>query len=274
VPYTAARWNPKEFATAAEAARATLCSLVPTQIYDLVQARLTAPKTLRAVIVGGAALGEDVYRESRALGWPVLPSYGMTEAASQIATASLGSLSTQTTDPSLRVLPHLQVEIGPNDGRIRIRGASLLTGIIQPDKTGKPKIYDPKDVEGWLTTDDFGTIGPNGLTVLGRVQDRSKIGGELVNLAALRRVFEEEANRLGVVQAVALTVIPDARLESVIALVYEPEADPKINELRKRFDARVMPYERIRHVRRVTKIPRTELGKIKWSELSALAQEQ
>ena len=35
----------------------------------------------------------ELYREARALGWPCLPSYGLTETASQVATAPLESLA-------------------------------------------------------------------------------------------------------------------------------------------------------------------------------------
>ena len=275
VRHAAEKWSPKAFSVAALEAKATLASLVPTQVHDLIEAGLTAPKSLRAIIVGGAALSDESYRKARILGWPVLPSYGMTEAASQIATANLESLATPGQYPLLSVLPHLEVAINPVDGRICVRGASLLTGIVKPDKSGRPVFLDPKDADGWLVTDDFGALGSTGLKVLGRIQDRVKIGGELVNLAALRRILDEEAGRLGVSQGVTLVGIPDARLESVIALFAEIAIEPDaIAKVRKAFDARVMPYERIREVNRIARIPRTDLGKIKWSELSALAQEQ
>lgn len=76
-------------------ARVTIASMVPTQVFDLVQAGLRAPPSLRAVIVGGGALNEGLYRQARKLGWPLLPSYGMTETCSQIATASLATLQSE-----------------------------------------------------------------------------------------------------------------------------------------------------------------------------------
>lgn len=275
VRLTTDKWSPSGFVATARETRATLSSLVPTQVHDLVDADLSAPTSLRAIVVGGAALAADTYKQARQLGWPLLPSYGMTEAASQIATADLQSLSAPGEYPSLTVLQHLEVTINPADSRIKVRGASLLTGIVRPDASGVPMFSDPKDADGWLTTDDFGDIGSRGLTVLGRVLDRVKIGGELVNLAALRRTLDEEAGRFGIAQAVALVTSPDSRLESVIALIVEAATSSNaIAELQKAFDDRVMPYERIREVRRIAKIPRTALGKVKWSELSVLAQER
>ena len=67
----------------------THTSLVPTQVHDLVKADLRAPETLKAIVVGGGHLDAATGRLARTLGWPVLASYGMTEAASQIATQTL-----------------------------------------------------------------------------------------------------------------------------------------------------------------------------------------
>ncbi len=119
-----------------------LSALVPTQIYDLIQLQKTAPKSLRAIIVGGAALDEKIYFKARELGWPLLPSFGMTECCSQVATASLSSLD-QISDnlsdtksnlvvslPNLQVLPHVQVKMGLNN-KLSIQSPSLLTGYAQ-----------------------------------------------------------------------------------------------------------------------------------------------
>ncbi|MGZ8867916.1 MAG: AMP-binding protein, partial [Thermoanaerobaculia bacterium] len=108
-------WDPRRFA----AGGFTLSSLVPAQVRDLVSAGLRAPRDLRAIVVGGGNLSDDLYSAGRELGWPLLPSYGLSEAASQVATATLQS-------KELRILRHIQVRI--DDGRIALSGASLLTG--------------------------------------------------------------------------------------------------------------------------------------------------
>ena len=50
------KWEPATFAGLCAAGRITLTSLVPAQVFDLVQAKVHGPSSLRAVIVGGAAL--------------------------------------------------------------------------------------------------------------------------------------------------------------------------------------------------------------------------
>ena len=82
-------WDPEAFTQQIEAVKATLTSLVPTQVFDLVSRNLQGPPTLRAIIVGGGALSDGLYQQAKALNWPVLPSYGLSETASQAATANI-----------------------------------------------------------------------------------------------------------------------------------------------------------------------------------------
>ncbi len=88
------RWDAPAFAAWLAENQVTHTSLVPTQVHDLVAAGVQAPVSLRAIVVGGGHLDAATGRAARALGWPVLASYGMTEAASQIATQGLDSLKT------------------------------------------------------------------------------------------------------------------------------------------------------------------------------------
>ncbi|HEU5163432.1 MAG TPA: AMP-binding protein, partial [Thermoanaerobaculia bacterium] len=85
------RWSVQAFADLAEEEDVTLTALVPAQVADLVATGAQAPRALRAIVVGGGALEPRLYRDARKLGWPLLPSYGLTEACSQVATAPLAS---------------------------------------------------------------------------------------------------------------------------------------------------------------------------------------
>src|SRR6185437_3186614 len=102
------------------------------------------------------------------------------------------------------------------------------------------------------------------LTLLGRVSDRIKIGGETVHLSRLEALLEEEASRLKIAPSLTLVASPDPRLESVIHAVCEERCEPaKAREAVERYNRRVLPFERAREIRIVPTIPRTELGKIK-----------
>lgn len=234
-----ARWNPHEFA---HDERMTLSSLVPAHVSDLVEARLRAPRQLRAIVVGGGALREGLYDAAKALGWPVLPSYGMTESCSQVATAAAG-------DRAMRLLDHVEARVEA-DGRLAFRGASLLTGYATASG-----FSDPKAADGWFVTEDLGTVEGEVLRVVGRRGSWVKIGGESVDLGRLDAILEGIAG-----SAAAVVAVPDTRLGHVIWLAVESGRDR--NAIAEAFSERVFPFERPRAVRTVPRIPRSDLGKL------------
>ena len=216
----------------------TLASLVPAQVSDLVRARTPAPPSLRAVVIGGGALSSSLYEEARALGWPLLPSYGMTECCSQVATATLDS-------PDLRLLDHIEARV-EDDGRLALRSEALFSGYASEEGFADPKL------DGWFVTEDLASVEGRTLRVEGRRGDFVKIGGESVDLSRLDRILSE----LGADAAVV--AIPDERLGHVIALAIASGDESLVES----FNARVFPFERARRVLRVAEIPRTPLGKI------------
>ena len=232
----AAQWNPQQFAAIEEM---TLASLVPAQVSDLIAAQLRPPARLRGIIVGGGALDVELDRAARALGWPLLPSYGMTELCSTIGMA-------QHDSSELILLDHIDART-EEDGRLALSSASLLTGY------GTDRGFvDPK-IKGWLITEDLGSVEGRVLRVHGRRGDFVKIGGESVDLARLDTVVASIAGLHA-----AIVAVPDARLGHVIHLVVDRSVDADI--VAAAYEARVHPYERARQVHRVGEIPRSSLG--------------
>jgi O-succinylbenzoic acid--CoA ligase len=235
-----ASWDPRVFADMHEI---TLASLVPAQVVDLVRLSLQRPRSLRAIVVGGGALADTIYSEATELGWPLLPSYGMTECCSQAATARPGS-------PELIVLDHLEARI-EEDGRLALRGDSLLTGYATADG-----FVDPK-VDGWFVTEDRAELEGSVLRVFGRAGEFVKIGGESVDLARLDRILAE------LTSDAALIPMPDERLGCVLHLAATGDGTAIVEA----FNGRVLPFERVRAVHSVADIPRTPLGKLRRAEL-------
>ncbi len=225
----------------------TLASLVPAQVSDLVRDSVAAPPSLRAVVIGGGALSDDLYRAGRALGWPLLPSYGMTECCSQVATATLDF-------PELVLLDHIEARI-ESDGRLALRSDALFSGYAT-----EAGFVDPK-IDGWFVTEDVASLDGRVLEVEGRRGDFVKIGGESVDLARLDRIL---ATLNG---DAAVFAIPDERLGHVIALAV---ASGDADSIAASFNERVFPFERVRRVIRVDTIPRTPLGKLQRARLAEL----
>lgn len=255
-------WDPIKFCELACQHQATLSALVPAQVFDLINKRIAAPATMRAIIVGGGVLPDTLYHQALQLGWPLLPSYGLTECASQVATKELFALSAA---PILKILPHVAVKCDTL-GYICLKGPSLLSGYAFY-KDGDAQFVDPK-IEGWFRTDDIGLIDGVYLVVKGREKDFFKIGGESVSLARLEGYLEEAKVTLSIAEDMALVVIPDQRLGHVMAVASE-KCDILENVVAY-FNDRVLPFERIRQVHVVSHIPRTPLRKLQKEKLIQL----
>ncbi len=234
----ASQWNPQQFAAMREI---TLASLVPAQVRDLVAAQLRPPAQLRSILVGGGAFDVDLCHAARELGWPVLPSYGMTELCSTIAVANGDG-------GALFLLDHVEART-EEDGRLAFRSAALLTGY-----GSEAGFTDPK-ADGWLMTEDLGNIDGRQLSVTGRKGDFIKIGGESVDLSRLDAILASIAGLHA-----AVVAMPDERLGQVVHLAIDRSMDARA--VASAYNSRVHPFERARRIHVVDEIPRSSLGKL------------
>jgi o-succinylbenzoate---CoA ligase len=230
-------WDPVMFAHT----EATLASLVPAQVHDLLQHDAEPPPRLRAVLVGGGAFDPGLEARAIARGWPVLASYGMSEAASTVAVRDV-------------LLAHIEAR-AEGGGRLAFRGSSLFTGYVTEDG-----LVDPKR-DGWFLSEDIGEVDGRVLRVEGREGELIKIGGESVDLKRLDRIADEAARACGGDAGVA--AVADERLGRVIHLAVTAEG------IAERFNESVLPFERARAVHRIAAIPRSPLGKILRARLAA-----
>lgn len=259
----AKKWNPFQFVDQVKEHAGTLTALVPTQVHDLVSNGLSSPFSLRACVIGGSRLPEILYRKARALGWKLLPSYGSTECASQVATALLNAADNDVF-PSLNILPHIQIETCSND-LFRIKSRALFSAYAFVEN-GNLTIADPKE-NGWFTTEDIGKVNENTIQIFGRRGSVIKISGENVNFDELEKTFEELRLAMPVNCNAALVAIPDDRLGHLIAIAASSDNEHGLSQLIDRFNRSILPYERIKKVFYLPNIPRSPLGKILRSEL-------
>ncbi len=264
------KWNAPEFAKWLAEARATHLSLVPTQVHDLVAAGLKAPSSLRAVVVGGGCLSMADGRAARELGWPVLASYGMTEAGSQIATQGMELLGSSYSPGPLGLLPCWEARSG-SSGRIEVRGAALFSGWLKQEKSGwrfEERIGD------WFVTSDSGTVDGRELRIAGRADALVKILGELVDPAAVQaEIIVASAGGIGE-RELAVVAVDDARAGKRLVLVHERcVAAAMIRSALLSYHARCPGFRRITATVAVDEIPRSALGKPLGSELSRIAEE-
>ncbi len=257
------QWNVESFVEKLQQNQITWTSLVPTQIYDLIQRNLRSPQSLKGVFVGGGKLQSSLYEKALTLGWPLILSYGMTETAAMIA-------ASQKNKAALFPLPHAQIKASDN-GLICIRTSSLLDAYLHIYSNGFHLEARALDSEGYWVTADLGEVTEKGEILLrGRQSAQLKISGELVDMSLLKEKWEEIASFYDWFPQTVLLAIPDARLENKVVLCFEGTQDriQKLDEALEKFHRQVMPYERIQNVLCFPKFPRTELGKIQENQLT------
>jgi len=167
--------------------RVTHLSLVPAMLARLLEqgGDRPPPNQLRTVLVGGGPLTAPLMERARQAGWPVCPTYGLTENGSQVATLSPPAREWQAGDMG-RPLPGLRVQIvdargKPTGGRGRIRlyGPTVMAGYANPAHAPGQGL-----ARGGLTTSDLGYLDERAhLHVLGRADDMLISGGENVHPA-------------------------------------------------------------------------------------------
>lgn len=256
----AADWNPLEMQNWFAENKISFLSLVPTQVYDLVQFQVQASKSLKKVFVGGGSLDSTLAEKFQKLGWPLVETYGMTETCSMIAIKEQPG--------PFKVMP--EVEVYLENGLLRIHCNSVAHSSIQM-KNGQIQITEFES--GWIRTEDQVYLEEKGnelyLHFLGRAFDYVKILGEGVSLLELRQKLDQVALDLNILptQRFLLTV-PDIRAENAIVLAVDKNVDQQVaDQLVQKFNQVVRGYEKIHKVIRVDQIPVSELGKIRLNEL-------
>ncbi|MHB8696354.1 MAG: AMP-binding protein, partial [Solirubrobacteraceae bacterium] len=145
--------------------RITLVSLVPTMLSRLLDAGLESPPTLRWALLGGGPIAPALLQRAADARVPVAPTYGMTEACSQIATFGLP-------------LHGVELQLS-DDGEVWVRGPVVAPGAADP-------------ADGWLHTGDLGAFGEDGrLSIIGRKSDTIVSGGENVAPTEVEAVLLE-----------------------------------------------------------------------------------
>ncbi|MBY0278608.1 acyl--CoA ligase [Candidatus Binatia bacterium] len=243
----------------------TQLSLVPTTLRRLLDVPGATPRALRVLLLGGARSEHALVAAARAAGWPVAPTYGLTETCSQVVTARPGD---EVSADGFVGMPLDGVELRVLDangstaragvpGVITLRGPMVAAGTLGDDGATAPLAP-----AGWLRTADRGVLDERGcLTVLGRADDVIVSGGENVTPE------EVEAALLAhpAVADAGVAGVPDAEWGQVVCAWIVPRAgvEPTLAELRDGCGMRLARHKLPRRLVLVSSLPRTASGKLK-----------
>jgi O-succinylbenzoic acid--CoA ligase len=217
----------------------TLVSLVSTTLARLLDAGLRDPPHLRCALTGGGPIPPALIERAHEAGVPVVATYGLTEACSQVTTGGPPLFCTR-------------VAIG-GDGEIMVAGPTVARSALAAD--------------GRLHTGDLGWIDGDGfLRVSGRKADTIVSGGENVAPSEVEAVLEACP---GVLEAAVVGREDPQWGEAVTAIVVvAPEASVEEAAVREHCAARLAPFKIPKRVDLVTTpLPRTRSGKLLRREL-------
>ena len=127
-----ARFVAARVARALDLGQATMVSLVPTMLERVLEVRDAKPfpASLRVALIGGAKTPNDLLERCRALEVPVALTWGMSEAASQIATRAIGD----TSNDGGAGAPLAFARVRTNDGLLEIAGPTVGGVFITRDR--------------------------------------------------------------------------------------------------------------------------------------------
>lgn len=254
------RWSAETFSNWCESEKISISSLVPAQIYDLVQKKIPVPRSLRAVVVGGGALPEALYFGARELGWPLLLSYGLTECCSQVATSELSSLKIPPQErlwPQAKILSHMEAK-QISEQRVSVKSKALLSFYLLEEENAF-SLVDPK-IDGAFVLPDKVSLKGNTLLVSGRWEQDYKILGEWIRWDYLKKKFAETCVREKQFLRYEIEMFSDDRSGNKIVFICE-KFDEAAQKLARGFNSEVFPFERITHYYEGN-LQRSELGKV------------
>lgn len=273
-------------------ANITLVSLVPTMLHRLLEKypNFKPSPSLRVILLGGAAAPASLLEKALALNLPLALTYGLTEAASQVATSTpaqtrakpgsvgkpLNGTTVDIVDSAGKSLPHGEI------GEIVVSGRTVMNGyldLIRHCEEGVlPDEAIPPSRKGLLRanalamtksihTGDIGYLDSDGdLWVLTRRSDLIVSGGE--------NIYPEEVERAlmkhPAVHEACVVGVPDPEWgQSVAAAVVlrEPCSEETLTQFLRE---QIAGYKVPRRIVFVEALPHTASGKLKRTECSAM----
>jgi O-succinylbenzoic acid--CoA ligase len=237
----------------------TRLSLVPTMLRDLLDVGATPPPTLRTLLLGGAAAPPELVRRAIEAGWPVATTYGLTEAAAQVTTATPAQTAANPESSGLP-LPGYRLRItdpaADGVGQVEVATPSLMTGYH-----GRPDDTAAALRDGWLRTGDLGRLLPDGqLCLVARRTDLIVSGGENIYPAEV----EAALRTLPEVAEACVVGLPSDRWGQAVGamLVLRPGDSLTLEALRAALAPSLAPFKRPRALLVVAALPQTAAGKV------------
>ena len=249
------KWNAETFYNKLSQSEATLTSLVPTQLFDLLDKGYTSPQNLRGVFIGGDFLSSSLKEKALSLKWPIILTYGCTELCSQIAS----SFARDCEDGLLEILDiH---DVYHKNEQYLISSPALFTLELTIDRQTNKVDVNYCSEEFCLPDNLF--LNSNRLKPLGRIGDDVKVSGRLISFNEFRNVAERVFLDQRTWGLACIQLLRDERLGNKIVLVVEESIESKAQSLLEQLNLAFSGPVKIQDFFIVKEIEKTEIGKVK-----------
>ncbi|WP_198264446.1 AMP-binding protein [sulfur-oxidizing endosymbiont of Gigantopelta aegis] len=221
----------------------THISLVPRMLQRLLECSQNTrpPESLKSVIVGGDKLADALLEKAIFSGWPIILSYGMTEACSTIA---LGKSTEQ-----LIPLDGFKLQIDKKN-TLQIAGAMIAKKFVSHNN----EVNSEHLVDGWFSTHDQVHWDGQCLSFIARNDDMIISGGENIS----PQYLEDLLLKSPFIDDIAIGKINDEKWgDTIVALVCGD-----LNAFKAWIKLTIQSMYRPRYFLAVNEIPRNALGKI------------
>ncbi len=222
---------------------ADFTAIVPTQLFNALNGDadlLSHLKGMKAVLVGGAALSEELRSQGIASGINIITTYGMTETCG-------GCIYNG------EALDGVNFELTENQ-RVKISG---------------PVLADVENENGWYLTQDIGVILDGKLKVIGRADDVIITGGENISLSAI----ESELNKKFPQLLVAAFATSDSKWGQVLHVAVQAQDENLKPQISQALVSAIGNHAKPKSVILLDKLPQIGVGKVDRTSLAKLVSE-
>jgi len=226
----------------------TFTALVPMQLQSILEDKSATEKLekMKAILVGGAPVSQELEMKIQSLSVPIYATYGMTETVSHIALKCLNGSQKQSFYETLPA-----VKIGQDE-------RECLT-ISAPMTLGKTLI----------TNDRVHLISKEKFEWLGRIDNVINSGGVKIQAEKIEEIALKILTKMGLKMQCITIGIPDKKLGQKVVLVLESEdlSSTIQEEIYHQFQEKLSRYECPKSIQFLSKFPETPTGKIQRLEI-------
>jgi O-succinylbenzoic acid--CoA ligase len=261
------KFDEQEVLEAIACEKVTIISLVPTMLTRLLQHpnRQNLQK-LRAILLGGAPASSELIDRCLQLNLPIMPTYGMTETASQITTLlphevtiRRGSSGLPLFGNRLRIVDEHQqdLEVGVI-GQILVQGLSVMSDYLHQSD-------DQALQDGWFCTGDLGYLDRNGyLYVVSRRSDLIISGGENIYPTEIEAILLTHP----AITEVCIVGLGDREWGEIVVAVIVAESQLSLVEIRSFCEQKSLArYKLPKSIYIWESLPKTASGKLLRQEI-------